>query len=207
MEISEIPLIQQSVFESTIESVNNISLIQELNDFYLNSAKDKNLADTNFPDAGPESRRLSYEISRRVEAVAGKKMVCRQFWMLSMSSGGSVPQHNHKNNYQLHPEEYYSVAYYPAAPDGGANIHFYASYCNTMQKRIVVESTVGKLVIFNSYLDHYTDRHWSDDPRICISANYKPAEPDKSVVSDWSSFAQPGYLNKAFLGNNINKEQ
>jgi|694.fasta_scaffold00969_37 hypothetical protein len=207
MDIREIPLIQQSVFESTITSIDNFALVNELNKFYSNPENSQNLADVRFPEAGPETLKLENEISLRVNTVAQKQMICKQFWMLSMSSGGSVPQHNHKNNYQLHPEEYYSVAYYPSAPEGGANIHFYASYCNTMQKRIVVKSSVGKLVIFNSYLDHYTDRHWSDDPRICISANYKPAEPDKTVVSDWSSFAQPGYLNKAFLGTNINNER
>lgn len=199
MEINEVPLIRQSVFESYINSVDNQKLVNELNSFYANSSTDQNLAGVDFPDAGPETEKLKIEIFNRVNYVSGKEMRCKQFWMLYMNAGGSVPQHNHKNNYQLHPEEYYSIAYYPVAPEGGANIHFVGSYCNTLQSRIMVEAKPGKLVIFNSFLDHYTDRHWGEQPRVCISANFKPVEPNKDVVSDWSAFAQPRYLKKPFL--------
>jgi hypothetical protein len=195
MEIKELSLINQKVYEAFIPNIDNSILMAELNTFYANvTEKLKDAHDWNmrFPDAGPESEKLKEEINIRVNAVAGKQMECREFWMFSMKNGGSVPRHNHKTNYQLHPEEYYSIVYYPLSPAGAANLNFIGSYCNTMESSISVKSESGKLIIFNSFLDHYTDRHLVDAERVCISANYKPSEPDKSLVSDWTRFAKPG---------------
>lgn len=194
MEIKELPLIHQSVFESFIPSVNNEALIAELQTFYANITSKLNDIydwDMSFPSAGPESEKLKAEISKRVDAVAGKPMVCREIWMYTMSKFMTMPQHNHKTNYQLHPEEYYSIAYYAHAPEGGANLHFVANYANTMESRIMVKAETGKLIIFNSFLDHYTDRHLSDEQRMCISGNYKPETPDKTMVPDWSTYIKP----------------
>jgi hypothetical protein len=195
MEINEIPLIKQCIFESFINNIDNNKLINELNDFYLNMKSNTGSSgglDMAFPIAGPESCRLMNEIKKRVELIAGREMVCREFWMFSMQAGGSVPRHNHKTNHQLHPEEYYSIAYYPACPGDGANLNFIGNFCNTMESAVSVKSEEGKLIIFNSFIDHYTDRHMSESKRICISANYKPVSPDRSLVSDWTRFAKPG---------------
>lgn len=194
MEIEELSLIRQSVFESFIPNVDNSALIKELQDFYSNITSKLNDIydwDMSFPSAGPESEKLKEEIGKRVDAVAGKPMVCREIWMYTMSKFMTMPQHNHKTNYQLHPEEYYSIAYYAYAPEGGANLHFVANYANTMESRIMVKAETGKLIIFNSFLDHYTDRHLSDEQRMCISGNYKPETPDKTMVPDWSTYIKP----------------
>lgn len=191
MKIREIQLIRQNIFESHIDVVDNEKLISELNNFYKNNNNSFS-GDIKFPLAGPESEKLQNEINSRVDIVAGKKMKCREFWMFTMKNGGAVPRHNHKTNYQLHPEEYYSIAYYPLTTDGGANLHFVANYCNTMEEVVSIKAECGKLIIFNSFIDHYTDRHSIDSERICISANYKPVDPDKSLVSDWTRFAKPG---------------
>lgn len=194
MEIEELSLIRQSVFESFIPNVDNSALIKELQDFYSNITSKLNDIydwDMSFPSAGPESEKLKEEIGKRVDAVAGKPMVCREIWMYTMSKFMTMPQHNHKTNYQLHPEEYYSIAYYAYAPNDGANLHFVANYANTMESRIMVKAETGKLIIFNSFLDHYTDRHLSDEQRMCISGNYKPETPDKTMVPDWSTYIKP----------------
>jgi hypothetical protein len=194
MEIVEIPLITQNIYESFIPDIDNIALVTELNTYYTNvTSKLKDIYDwdMSFPAAGPESEKLKDEISKRVDAVAGKPMVCREIWMYTMSKLMTMPQHNHKTNYQLHPEEYYSIAYYAHAPEDGANLHFVAEYCNGMENRIVVPAVTGKLIIFNSFLDHYTDRHLSDENRMCISGNYKPETPDKTMVPDWSTYIKP----------------
>lgn len=192
MNISEITFIKQSIFESFIPSIDNEKLLKELNDFYLGIMASGESADMRFPDAGEESSKLKDEIGKRVDAIAGKQMKCREFWMFTMRNNGSVPRHNHKTNYQLHPEEYYSVTYYPLVPDDGANLNFIGNFCNTMESLISVKPQIGKLVIFNSFIDHYTDKNMSDSERVCISANYKPLEADKSLVSDWTKFAKPG---------------
>ena len=194
MEIKELQIIRQSVFESFIPSIDNQALIAELQNFYANiTSKLKDIYDwdMSFPSAGPESEKLKEEIAKRVDAVAGKPMVCREIWMYTMSKFMTMPQHNHKTNYQLHPEEYYSIAYYAYAPTDGANLHFVANYANTMESRIMVKAETGKLIIFNSFLDHYTDRHLSDEQRMCISGNYKPETPDKTMVPDWSTYIKP----------------
>lgn len=194
MEINEIPLIRQSIFESFIPDVDNTALISELQVFYANITSKLNDIydwDMSFPSAGPESEKLKQAIGERVDAVAGKPMVCREIWMYTMSKFMTMPQHNHKTNYQLHPEEYYSIAYYAYAPPDGANLHFVANYANTIESRIMVKAETGKLIIFNSFLDHYTDRHLSDEQRMCISGNYKPETPDKTMVPDWSTYIKP----------------
>ena len=194
MEITELQLIRQSVFESFIPNIDNQALIIELQNFYANiTSKLEDIYDWDmrFPSAGPESEKLKEEIGKRVDAVAGKPMVCREIWMYTMSKFMTMPQHNHKTNYQLHPEEYYSIAYYAYAPPDGANLHFVANYANTMESRICVAAETGKLIIFNSFLDHYTDRHLSEEKRMCISGNYKPETPDKTMVPDWSTYIKP----------------
>lgn len=191
MKIKEIPLIRQSIFELDIDSIDNTKLIEELNSFYAKMSTYVN-SDMKFPNAGQESEKLKTEILAAVNFIAQKEMKCSEFWMFTMRSGGSVPRHNHKTNYQLHPEEYYSIAYYPHCPDGSANLHFVGNYCNSLEALATVRPRQGKLVVFNSYLDHYTDKQIPDGDRICISANYKPVEPDKSLVSDWTKFAKPG---------------
>lgn len=195
MEINEVPLIRQSIFESLITNVDNDALVKELRIYYLNKSSGDGKKDSQnmkFPIAGPESEKLQDEILKRVEIVSGKKMKCKEFWMFSMNNGGSVPRHNHKTNYQLHPEEYYSVSYYPLCEEDGADIFFIANYCNTLENLISIKTQTGKLIIFNSFIDHYTSKHMSNSERICISANYKPEMPDESVVSDWTRFARPG---------------
>lgn len=191
MEIKELPVIRQSVFSLQLENIDNIALIKELESYYSNISASNASSDMRFPQAGEQSSKLQTAINSGVNLVAGKEMECREFWMFSLTDGGAVPLHNHWTNYQMHPEEYYSVAYYPAIPYGAAKIHFVATYCRMMKHVLTVEPSAGMLLIFNSYLDHYTDRNSTTEKRTCISANYRPVSPDKSLVSDWTSFALP----------------
>lgn len=191
MDINQIPLIQQCVYTSDLINIHNGDLIEEMQAFYSNVALASSSSDMRFPNAGPQSEKLQEEIGAAVNAIAGKEMTCREFWMFSMPTGGSVPLHNHWTNYQLHPEEYFSIAYYPCVPNSGPKLHFTASYCRAMKNTITIQPRTGMLIVFNSFLDHYTDKNHSSEQRTCISANYKPVAPDKSLVSDWTSFALP----------------
>lgn len=191
MKIHEISVVKQSIFVSSLEDIDNSSLIAELDSYYLNISNANVSSDMRFPLAGPECAKLKNGIDLQINAVAGKEMECREFWMFSLTNGGSVPIHNHWTNYQLHPEEYYSIAYYPAVPRGSARLHFSATYCRLMKQTISVNPEPGMLIIFNSYIDHYTDKNTTFEKRTCISANYRPVVPDKSLVSDWASFALP----------------
>ena len=65
MEIVEIPLIAQNIYESFILDVDNAALIAELNTHYANVTSKLNDIydwDMSFPAAGPESEKLKEEI-------------------------------------------------------------------------------------------------------------------------------------------------
>lgn len=188
MQINEIQLISQSVFESFIDNINNEKLINELSDFYLiNISSGEKIY--GFPEAGDETLKLKNSIDLRVSTVLGKDAFCRGCWMMSMNKQSTpVPQHSHKTNKQLNPSEYFSFAYYARADEGAAPLNFVANYCNTMTSRISVPAETGKLLIFNSYIEHYTDLNKSDSDRVCISGNYWPVNPDTSLRSDWNQF-------------------
>lgn len=192
MTLKQLSFINQNIYQAYLTDINNFLLLQELDTFYLNLISSSQSSDMRFPDAGPESQKLRNNIDQLVSIVAGKNMLCREFWMFSMRNNGSVPRHNHKTNYQLHPEEYYSIVYYPCANENSAKLNFIGNICNTLDILMSVKPETGMLLIFNSFIDHYTDKHMSDDQRTCISANYKPEEPNKSLVSDWTRFAKPG---------------
>lgn len=188
MEINEISLVKQSVFESSIHNIDNEALIRELQDFYL-----RNIGSSEkiygFPDAGEQTHKLRLEIDARVIAIAQKQMFCRGCWMMAMNKQSTpIPQHSHKTNKQLNPAEYYSFAYYARAEHGAAPLNFVANYCNGMTNRISIPAETGKLLIFNSYLEHYTDLNHSERDRVCISGNYWPAKPDENLRSDWNQF-------------------
>lgn len=192
MTIQKLSFIKQDIYQVQIDHIDNSKLIQELDTFYLNSISTSTNLDMRFPEAGIETAKFKLAIDSAVNEVASKKMLCREFWMFTMRNNGSVPRHNHKTNYQLHPEEYYSIIYYPHVTPNAAKLNFIGNLCNTIDVLMSVQPRTGMLLIFNSFIDHYTDKHLTDDQRTCISANYKPEEPDKSLVSDWTRFAKPG---------------
>jgi len=188
VEIVEHELIRQSVFESFIDNIDNEVLIQELQNFYF-----RNIGSSEkiygFPDAGEQTHKLRLEIDARVMAISQKQMFCRGCWMMAMNKQSSpVPQHSHKTNKQLDPTEYYSFAYYPRAEDGATPLNFVANYCNTMTSRISIPAETGKLLVFNAYVEHYTDVNRSDSDRVCISGNYWPAQPNTELRSDWGTY-------------------
>jgi hypothetical protein len=186
--IVEIDLISESIYEIDINNINNRLLIEELNNFNLLQLG-KETRTTGFPPSGEETKNLQILIDYFMKKISGKEMFCKEFWMHSMDNiGGAIPRHNHKTNKQLHPEEYFSFAYYPSVPEDAANIHFVANYCNTIDTSITIKPENSKLLIFHSYVDHYTDRHSSTENRVCISGNYWPVDPDKTTVSDWSKY-------------------
>jgi hypothetical protein len=187
--MNEIILIQQSVFEYFVTDVDNEKLINELQTFYISRIGLENQKLYGFPEAGEQTKKLKTEIDSNISSILGKEAFCRGCWMMAMNKQSTpIPQHSHKTNKQLNPAEYYSFAYYARADDGAAPLNFVANYCNGMTSRISIPAETGKLLIFNSYLEHYTDLNYSERDRVCISGNYWPAEPDKSLRSDWNQF-------------------
>lgn len=193
MNIRSIPLISETIYTSFLDEIDNEALVGELELYYLSMIGNSNTGIAGFPNSGINTALLESRITSIITSIALKPVFCREFWMYSMlDTSSSIPRHNHKTNKQLHPEEYYSFAYYPIASDDAAKIYFVANHCNTIDSLVSLQPQTSMLIVFHSYVDHYTDRHNSTNKRVCISGNYWPVEPDKSLVSDWTKLVNSG---------------
>ena len=191
-------LINLEVFTTTIESVNNEKILNELSEYgssmdkkYIDSYLDGNnhtyYEDTKFPKSAPECLRLYDEIESTVSGFLNKKMKITEIWSLTLNKGESVSAHSHRSNTHMDPSEYYSIAYYPSAPMDCSKLIFDVSWCNTIENLVHITPHTGMLVLFNSYIKHFTDRHSQDESRVVVSANLCPEEPNKTPVPDWSA--------------------
>ena len=50
-----------------------------------------------------------------------------------------------------------------------------------------IQPEAGMMVLFPSYLTHYTNRHMGNT-RVCVSANVEPVNPSTSSDQDWSAY-------------------
>lgn len=115
-------------------------------------------------------------------------MKITEIWSLTLNKGESVSAHSHRSNTHMDPSEYYSIAYYPSAPVDCSKLIFDVSWCNTIENLVHITPQTGMLVLFNSYIKHFTDRHPLDISRVVVSANLCPEEPNKTPVPDWSAY-------------------
>ena len=198
-EFKQINLINLNVFQTSIDSVDNKRLLNEIENYqseieqkyldgYLNGGGHTYYEDKKFPKSMPESSLLFEEIENAVTQILGKSMKITEIWTLTLNKGESVSAHSHKSNTHMHPEEYYSVSYYVNAPEGSAKLIFNVNICNTIERLIPITPRSGMFLIFNSFIQHYSDRHNSDEPRLVISANFHPVEPNLKHVPDWSAY-------------------
>ena len=127
-------------------------------------------------------------MTEKVSLVAGKKMKIDECWSLTLNKGESVGPHSHKSNTHMHPVDYYSAAYYISVPAGSAKLIFNISVCNTIETLIPITPENGMFLVFNSFIQHYTDRNLSDEPRMVVSANFSPVTPNITPVPDWSAY-------------------
>ena len=198
-EFERINLINVGVFKTTLGSIDNEKILAEMDssnlqieqkfiDGYSKESWHTYYEDDKFPARLPECSRLYSEIENAVTNIVGTKMSISNIWSLTLSKGESVSLHSHKSNAHMYPMEYYSVAYYPSAPTGSSKLIFQVSWCNTIESLISIDPKPGMLVVFNSYIQHMTNRHDAIDRRVVISANLKPDSPNTTVVPDWSAY-------------------
>jgi hypothetical protein len=131
---------------------------------------------------------LENSIKSVITQISNKECVIDDIWGVILTKDQSVISHNHSSNLHPHPEEYFSFAYYPDAPEGSAELIFSVGYCNKMSHIMPVQPETGLLVIFNSYIDHMTARHKLDTPRLVISGNTSPVNPNLEPNADWSVY-------------------
>lgn len=117
-------------------------------------------------------------------------MAKKWLWIL-LERGQSVVGHTHKVNTQIHPLDYYSISYYVNAPLESAELIFLTQYCNTIENATSIKPQIGMLTLFNSFIYHMTNRHYSDEKRIVISANFRPLKENLNINPDWSEYKIP----------------
>jgi len=196
--VERINLIQIDVLKTKLIDVDNKRLIQEIvntrgeiDETYLEDKHHTYYEDKRYPFGYVESEKLINKLTETVSNVLGREMVLSEIWTLTLEHGQSVAAHSHKSNTHLHPEEYFSIAYYPSAPEGSADLIFLANAANTIDSSVVIKPDTGDLVVFNSYLTHMTNRHRNrDESRIVISANFSPKNPSATPTQDWSAYSR-----------------
>lgn len=195
MNINKLSLINLDIFTTKLSNIDNNflskNILKNLNTpdvpGFLNSHNHTYHEDTILTDS-EELDKLIRAIEDFAKNVTCKKYILESIWGLVLNKGQSVMMHTHKSNRHLHPQEYYSIAYYPQVPDGSADLIFSLNYCNIIEQIKSVKPEEGLLVMFNSYIPHMTNDHKSIIPRIVISANIAPENPNTLVVPDWSPY-------------------
>jgi len=194
----KITLISLDVHTCSIEEIDNGLVEKEIKEFSGNipDIKDPHPAhtfyeDRYYPFEKPECAKLLVKITETVNAILGREMVMDSAWTLTLERGQSVVGHTHKVNTQLYPLDYYSISYYVNAPAGSAELIFVTPYCNTIENTTTIKPETGMLTLFNSFIYHMTNRHYSDEKRIVISANFKPLKENLNINPDWSEYKIP----------------
>lgn len=197
-QINEIPLIRLSAFSSVLDNVDNeaiarqmysqaVPIEQESPDYGWISRGFVQFEDLIVP-ISPEITALEESIKMVIAMISGKECIIDDIWGVVLEKNQSVLAHSHKSNLHHHPQEHYSFAYYPDAPDGSAELMFMVGYCDTMQHVVPIKPRPGLLVVFNSFIYHMTARHALEQKRLVISGNTSPIRPNENPNADWTVY-------------------
>ncbi len=198
MEIIELPIIRQSVYKTYLDSVNHAQIASDLR--LYSTPIEQECPDHGWVSRGfvqyedlvvpitPEIIKLENSILEVLNKISGKEYEIHDMWSVDLVKNQSVIAHSHHSNLHAHPEEYFSIAYYPEVPDGSAELIFSTQWCGIMQGNFAITPEVGMLVIFNSYITHMTARHKVDAPRRVLSMNLGPKNPNRLPNADWSVY-------------------
>jgi len=194
--IEYIDLLSIQIIKTSIEGIDNDLFLKEMNETdlsidekFLDNKNHTYYEDQRYPFGKSESEKLIKKITEKVVSILNKPMNLSEIWTLTLEYGQSVSIHSHKSNRFLDQTEYYSIAYYPKAPEGSADLIFDITACNTIEKSVSIKPESGSLIIFNSFLNHKTNRHNNkEEKRVVVSANFHPENPRISFDQDWSAY-------------------
>ena len=196
--INTIPLIQQNVFTANAEGINHSKIATDVN-LYGETIKQEcdeygwisrgfvQYEDIVVP-VTTEITKLENIILDVLNELTGKKYKINEMWAVNLLQNQSVIAHSHHSNFHIRPQEYYSVCYYPEADEDSAELIFTSNWCEHMSSTTSIKPKTGMLVVFNSYLTHMTARQKSNSPRLVLSMNLSPLEPNVTPNADWSVY-------------------
>lgn len=149
--------------------------------------------DSNFPNT-PACNILKHKMLTEVEKTLNKEMICERIWCIILEKGQNVNYHTHDSNMHLHPLDYWSISFYTQVPEGSSDFIFYLTFCNKIVSQVYIPAEVGKIMMFNSYLPHMTNRHDSEEARIVVSANFIPKYPNTKPSPDWKKYTDSSII-------------
>ena len=196
--IEEIPIIRQNVFTTVLTDINHSQIAADIKS-YGKTIKQES------PEYGwvsrgfvqyedivvpitPEITKLELSVLSVMETITEKQYSISEMWAVNLVKNQSVIAHSHYSNTHKRPDEYYSIAYYPCAPAGAAELIFSTSWCGHMNSSTAITPETGLLVVFNSFITHMTARHKIEEPRIVLSMNLSPINPTQDPNADWSVY-------------------
>jgi uncharacterized protein (TIGR02466 family) len=114
----------------------------------------------------------TYEIAKRQQINLGnKRLEITTFWMSRMFKNGYHSKH-------LHAHSIYSGTYYVNVDSSNSNIRFYDSRIFRQFNPDIASGEIveykpenGKILLWDSYLEHEVEMNLSDKPRDAISFN------------------------------------
>ena len=197
-EINQIPVISQNIYTIILPSLNNKQIVSDIDNHGV--GVNQQTPETGWVSRGfiqyddiivpdtPEINKLEKLILEVMMQITNVEYVVSEMWAVNLEKNQSVIAHTHHSNLHIYPEEFYSVAYYPDAPPGSAELIFSANWCGVMSNTYAVTPQTGMAIIFNSYMTHMTARHKLDDRRLVLSMNLGPLNPNMSPNAEWSVY-------------------
>ncbi len=137
--------------------------------------------DSRIPD-DPEITRLTDKVMSVVHSNIDDRYYLAEIWAHILVENQSTMIHSHRNERDT-KNLFLSWVYYPLLPDKkyGGKLRFQMVSHMQMNNHEITPQ-VGHLVIFPSWLNHYTTPNTSEDVRISISGNLKIQEEDYQKV-------------------------
>ena len=109
---------------------------------------------------------VNYTIKKNIDPFLGLDGL----WAHILHPNQSTMIHSHENQ---SPQNGVSWVYYVKAPDGCGNLVFDFNV-HTKNFCVSFKPSVGSLILFPSWMPHYTTRNVSNETRISISGNHFP---------------------------------
>jgi hypothetical protein len=195
---TEIPLIDLRAYKTILTGIDNDTIAEQI----MSAGRPVDPNDTAWEQSGgrhtyyedvlpprtPEIDTLEHAIEAAVTDTFDRKYRITELWSIRTRPNQSIVPHNHRMNIHMNPLEYYSFAYYPLAPEGSADLTFHVGYCHTIETCISVPVEPGALIVFNSFVWHFTERQTSTEDRMNLSGNLAPVDPDQSPTANWEPY-------------------
>ena len=185
-----IPIQQINIFSTKLNYDHNVELselcISNKDDKWNDNPNSSKYEDSYLPEHKyvdyftEEIRKLFYKIDRR--------LYLDRMWSLILIEGETTMIHN-PHDVRDHYNLFLSWVYYPMLPVGmkGGQLNF-QTWENGRNKNFAMIPEAGMIIVFPSWINHYTTRNEKGGIRLSISGNMKIKEKDyESVYYDRNS--------------------